>query len=176
MRVAQHKTFLDDVMPEYQFSERHSIGVHATPKQVMQAVRESTFGDMRSLTTLLRVRQAALRIHERGELLRDKRIFDAFAASGFLSGGNEHEAVLYGASNARTHERPHVQTLEEFSAYGEPGGVKMAFGFNAEDLGDGWCVVTTETRVFALDRFTRRGMARYWRLIVPGSGLLRRQT
>jgi hypothetical protein len=82
---------------------------------------------------------------------------------------------LYGASNARTHERPHVQTLEEFSAYGEPGGVKMAFGFNAEDLGDGWCVVTTETRVFALDRFTRRGMARYWRLIVPGSGLLRRQ-
>ncbi len=27
----------------------------------------------------------------------------------------------------------------------------------------------------ALDDATRRGMGRYWRLIVPGSGLLRRQ-
>lgn len=26
-----------------------------------------------------------------------------------------------------------------------------------------------------LDQATRQGMARYWRLIVPGSGLLRRQ-
>lgn len=33
----------------------------------------------------------------------------------------------------------------------------------------------TETRVLALDDYNGRIMGRYWRLIVPGSGLLRRQ-
>jgi hypothetical protein len=51
----------------------------------------------------------------------------------------------------------------------------MAFDFNVEDAGGGWSTLSTETRVLATDDATRRGMGRYWRLIVPGSGLLRRQ-
>ncbi len=65
-RVAQHKTVIDDVMPEYQFFEKHSVRIHARPEQVMQAVRQSTFGDMKSLATLLKIRAAALRIHDTG--------------------------------------------------------------------------------------------------------------
>ena len=34
-RVAQHKTRLDDIMPEYQFFEKHSARIHARPEQVM---------------------------------------------------------------------------------------------------------------------------------------------
>ena len=47
IRVAEPKTRLDEIMPGYQFSERHSVQIHAQPEQVMQAVRESTFGDMK---------------------------------------------------------------------------------------------------------------------------------
>jgi hypothetical protein len=39
----------------------------------------------------------------------------------------------------------------------------------------GWCSITAEARVIAVDADTRRGMGRYGRLIVPGSGLLRLQ-
>ena len=53
-RVEQPRTRLDEVMPEFQFFERHSVRVHAQPEQVMQAIRESTFGDMKSLATLLK--------------------------------------------------------------------------------------------------------------------------
>src|SRR5215471_15786784 len=56
IRVAQTRTRLDEIMPDYQFSETHSARIHARPEQVMQAVRESTFGDMKSLATLLKVR------------------------------------------------------------------------------------------------------------------------
>jgi len=35
IRVAQHRTVLDDIMPEYQFFERHSARIHARPQQVM---------------------------------------------------------------------------------------------------------------------------------------------
>ena len=175
IRVAQHRTVLDDIMPEYQFFERHSARIHARPEQVMQAVRQSTFGDMKSLVTLLKIRGAALGAHDTGNFLQDKRVLDAFSESGYLSGGSEHEIVMSGVWNARQNRRPDVRTLQEVAAYREQGAVKMAYDFNVEDAGGGWSTLSTETRVLALDDFTSRGMGRYWRLIVPGSGLLRRQ-
>jgi len=36
------------------------------------------------------------------------------------------------------------------------------------------CTVTTETRVYATDASSRRRFATYWRLIYPGSALIRR--
>lgn len=175
IRVAQHRTLLDDIMPEYQFSERHSARIHARPEQVMQAVRESTFGDMKSLVTLLKIRGAVLRIHDTGGFLQDKRVLDAFSASGYLSGGSEHEIVMCGGANVRAKRRLEARTVQEFADDREQGGVKIAYDFKVEDAGGGWSTISAETRVVALDDFTRRGMGRYWRLIVPGSGLLRLQ-
>jgi hypothetical protein len=175
IRVAQPRTRLDDIMPECQFFERHSARIHARPEQVMQAIRQSTFGDLKSLVTLLKIRGAVLRIHDTGDFLQDKRVLDAFSASGYLFGGSEHEIVMFGVWNVRANRRPEVRTLQEFADYREQGAVKMAYDFNVEDAGGGWSTISTETRVLALDDFTRRGLARYWRLIVPGSGLLRLQ-
>jgi hypothetical protein len=175
IRVAQPRTLLDDIMPEYQFFERHSTRIHAQPQQVMQAVRQSTFGDMKSLVTLLKIRGAALQAHDTGEFAQDKRIFDAFSASGFVSDGSEREIVMCGGANVRAKRSLVVHTLQEFADYREQGAVKMAYYFYVEDAGGGWSTISTETRVVATDDFTRRGMGRYWRLIVPGSGLLRRQ-
>ena len=173
IRVAQPRTRLDDVMPEYQFFERHSARIHARPEQVVQAVRQSTFGDMKSLVTLLKIRAAALRLHDTGDFLLNKRVLDAFSESGYLYDGTEHEIVMFGVGNPS--RRPELRSLQEFAAYREQGAVKMAFDFNVKDAGGGWSTISTETRVLALDDFTRRGTGRYWRLIVPGSGLLRRQ-
>jgi hypothetical protein len=177
IRVAEHKTVLDDVMPEYQFSERHSARIHARPGQVMQAVRQSTFGDMKSLLTLLKIRGASLRTPSdgTGALSPDRLILGAFSASGYVSGGGEHELVMCGGANVRAKRPLAVRTLEECRDYRGPGAIKVAFNFNVEDAGGGWSTISTETRVVATDDSTRTGMSRYWRLIVPGSGLLRRQ-
>lgn len=175
IRVVQPRTLLDGIMPEYQFSERHSARVHAQPEQVMRAVYQSTFGDMKSLATLLKIRGAALRIHDSGEFLKDKQILDAFSASGYVVGGSEHEIVTCGGVNVRAKRSLEVRTLQECADYREQGAVKMAYDFYVDDAGSGWTTITTETRVLATDGLTSRGMARYWRLIVPGSGLLRLQ-
>ena len=177
IRVAQPRTRLDDIMPEYQFFERHSTRIHSQPEQVMRAVRQSTFGDMKSLAMLLKIRGAALRASSdgTGAFSQDKRILDAFSASGYILGESEHEIVMCGGANVRAKRILQVRTLQEFADYREQGAVKMAFDFNVEDAGGGWSAINTETRVLATDDLTRRGMARYWRLIVPGSGLLRRQ-
>jgi hypothetical protein len=176
IRVAQHKTLLDDIMPEYQFSERHSTRVHATPEQAMQAIRQSTFGDMKSLITLLKVRGAVLRIHDDKVFseLRNKPILETFAATGVM-GGNEREVMTCGGANVRAQRALGVHTLQEFADYREQGAVKQVFDFTVEDAGGGWSTITAETRMVATDDLTRRGLGRYWRLIVPGSGLLRLQ-
>lgn len=175
--VAQPTTRLDSIMPEYQFFEKHSTRIHARPGQVIQAVRQSTFGDMHALSTLLKVRGAALRVssQENDAFARDKRVLDVFSASGYALGGSDRELVMCGGANAREKRVLHPNTLEECASDREPGAVKMAFNFNAEDAGGGWSTVTTETRVLVLDDSARGLMSRYWRLIVPGSGMLRRQ-
>jgi hypothetical protein len=175
IRVAQPSTGLDRVMPEYQFSERHTTRAHARPEQVIKAVRESTFSDMKSLRTLLRIRAAVVRDPGVGDGLHQRRVLEAFASSGYLFDAGEHEVTMFGAVNAREQRRPDVRTAQEFVDYHESGGVKMAFDFRAEDAGGGWSTISTETRVMATDPATRSGMGRYWRLIVPGSGLLRRE-
>ena len=125
-RVAQPRTRLDEIMPEYQFSEKHSARIHARPEQVMQAIRQSTFGDLKSLVTLLKIRGAALRTPSPGQGdLQDKRVIDAFSESGYLLGGSEHEIAMFGVWNVRADRRPDVSTLQEFVDYREQGAVKM---------------------------------------------------
>jgi hypothetical protein len=174
IRVAQAKTRLDEIMPEYQFFERHSARIHARPEQVMQAIRQSTFADMKSLVTLLKVRQAFLREPFRAADFQDKRILAAFSASGFLSGGSEREILVCWAVNTRAMRLAEAHNLQELAADRDQGTIKTGIDFNVEDAGGGWSTVSAETRVAAFGD-AGRGMARYWRLIVPGSGLLRRQ-
>jgi len=46
--------------------------------------------------------------------------------------------------------------------------------FRIEDASSAACTLTTETRVYATDASTRRRLALYWRMIYPGSALIRR--
>lgn len=57
----------------------------------------------------------------------------------------------------------------------EPGTVRIAAGFRAEALAGGGSRIVTETRVAAVDERARRAFARYWRLVGPFSGLVRRR-
>ena len=117
-----------------------------------------------------RVRAAIDDIFDTFPVLRERR----HQPSGYLSGGSDHEIVMGGGGNVPARRALGAHTLQEFADVRDPGTVKMAFNFFADDAGDGWSNVTTETRVLAIGDVSR-GMARYWRLIVPGSGLLRRQ-
>ena len=174
LRAAQPKTLVDEIMPEYQFSEVHRTRVHAPREQVMRAIREATFNDMTSLTTLLKIRGVVLRAPSHAEEFQNRRILEAFQASGYLTGTSDHEIALFGAVDIRAQRRPDLRDLQQLAAYRAPGTVKMAFGFDVHDAGNGWCDVNAETRVAVIGEVAT-GMARYWRLILPGSGLLRRQ-
>lgn len=55
-----------------------------------------------------------------------------------------------------------------------PGFALAAANFRVEDAGPGACTVSTETRIWATDASAERRFAHYWRVIYPGSALIRR--
>jgi hypothetical protein len=64
---------------------------------------------------------------------------------------------------------------EEFAAFDQPGYAKMAANFRLAPIACGRAVqLSTETRVACTDTASARRFARYWQLIRPASGAIRR--
>ncbi len=64
-------------------------------------------------------------------------------------------------------------TPDDFKALHAPGFALAALNFRLEDAAHGETVLTTETRVYATDASTRKKFGAYWRVIYPGSALIR---
>jgi hypothetical protein len=70
-------------------------------------------------------------------------------------------------------DSPAFRDASGFVGFREPGYAKVATNFSALPLGD-ITELRTETRVLTTDPASRRAFGRYWRIIRPWSGLIRR--
>jgi hypothetical protein len=62
---------------------------------------------------------------------------------------------------------------QEFARLDRPGSAKAGMNFLVADAGGGWTRLRTETRVYATDEAARLRFGLYWRVIYPGSSLIR---
>jgi hypothetical protein len=62
----------------------------------------------------------------------------------------------------------------EFKDLSQPGLALAAMDFLIDETRAGSCTLSTETRVYATDTASRRRFGAYWRVIYPGSALIRR--
>ena len=156
--VAAPQTDLDRAMPVWQFGEYHATRVRATPDRVDAAIRQVTADEILLFRTLTWVRSPRLSQRDGGTILRPPStptpLFEVVLRSGFMKIGDRpsHEIVL-ATRIAR--------------------GVNATINFRVAPAGDGASDVTTETRVFAADPEALRAFAAYWRVIYPGSALIR---
>jgi hypothetical protein len=68
---------------------------------------------------------------------------------------------------------PPVYTAADFMAYRQGGHVRVAFNMKVVERGDQTCLLSTETRIDGNDAQATRVFARYWRIIFPGSAIIR---
>jgi hypothetical protein len=66
-----------------------------------------------------------------------------------------------------------VADAGEFRSFADAGYAKIAFNMRVEAAEPGWCKVSTETRIRATDQAARTAFTRYWRVVYPGSALMR---
>jgi hypothetical protein len=161
---------LDDVMPQYDFSERHEKRV-AAPKDAVRRAIDS----WRPPRTPTRLLFALRRIPAPSGTLRE------WAASlGFLVLAETDDELVLGqigrfwALNERT-ALVSPKTVDEFLRFEDPRYARTAMTVRVETLDSGETRLYTETRVQALGPGARRRFRLYWLLIRPFSGLLRHE-
>lgn len=178
LRAGEPSSRLDAFLPEYHFYERHEMRIPAAPDRVFAALRQVTFDDIGVMRTLGSIRNIAMgaRVQAGQNPLAGMPVIEIMSKgrTGFFPLDAGERELVFGMAgqpwnNAAVRLKP-----DEFRGWLPAGNVKIAFNFAAQDLGNGWSLVTTETRVQATDDAARRKMAKYWRLIYPGSGMIRR--
>jgi hypothetical protein len=165
-------------MPRFDSRSRHAIEVHAPAQAVSTAVEAVTVKEVRFLRELEFIR-ALPRLAATGRLdvpTVNAPLVLSFRRGAVLLGARPPEVVLAGAIGCFWRLAGNVPVVfgspEEFLTFSEPGFAKAVVGFRLDQRG-AEVLVTTETRFAATDEATHRLMSRYWRLIRPGSNLIR---
>lgn len=172
---------LDSFMPLYHFNEVHSIRIDAPPDRIFRAIKALTLPEIRLAHMLFWIRAlpARLRGTRAARPLRTKPILEVAADSNFLLLAEEtnRELVLgtigqfwrlEGGASVR------ISNPQEFLAFDRPEYAKATLNFSLEEQIAGQYRLRTETRIHVPDPQARRRFAAYWRVIYPGSALLRR--
>jgi len=147
---------LDRLMPQFQFSERHTLHIEAPPERVYAAIRAVTAGDIRFFRTLTSIRRL-------GRPLRP----------GILH-APENEPILDLATRTSFRWLANEPPRELVVGTRVARDTDAVMNFMVVPDGRGGSNVSTETRVHASTDSAARAFRIYWRVILPGSDIIRR--
>jgi len=175
-RLPGPRMAIDEVLPSYEFGEHHEILVAAPPERVLAATRAVTAREIRLFRLLTWLRSPRFSRGGRESILNpraERPILDVALRSGFVLLREEPgREIAFGAVVCCAPRVP-PRSAEEFQALS--GSLARAvMNFHVEDAGGGRSRLVTQTRVAATDAEAERVFARYWRVIYPGSALIRR--
>ena len=163
-------------MPSYQFGEHHEILVAAPPDRVLAAARAVTAREIRLFRLLTWLRSPRWPGSGRESILNpgaDQPILDVALRSGFVLLREEKDRELVFGAVVCCDVRVPPRSAEEFQAL-QGSLARAVMNFHVEDAGGGMSRLVTQTRVATSDARSERVFARYWRVIYPGSALIRR--
>src|SRR5215831_13072994 len=192
VRVAAPRTQLDQFVPAYQFNEFHSVRIAAPKDKVYTALKQVTAEEILFFHTLVWIRRVGRPGPE--SILNpppNTPLLQVATRTSFIKLAEEvNQEFLVGTLVAaprgwRPSGEPTPRAFMTLERSGQPGFVLATMNFRLEDCAapalnpaspsssTSCTLLTTETRVYATDAPTRRAFARYWRVIYPGSSLIR---
>ncbi|HVH72808.1 MAG TPA: hypothetical protein VNB49_17100 [Candidatus Dormibacteraeota bacterium] len=176
-RVATPAMHLDEFVPVYQFGEFHAIRIQAPRERVYAAIREVTADEVCLFRTLTWIRRFGRPGPE--SILNappGKPLLEVALGTSFLKLAEEPDREIVLGTLVAAPQGTRLKkdsTPDDFKALREPGFTLAAINFNLEDSGKRETLLTTETRVYGTDAAARKKFGTYWRLIYPGSALIR---
>jgi hypothetical protein len=156
LQVASVASAIDEAMPAYQFVEHHETTVRARPEDVIRAINEVTARDIRYFRLLTWIRNPHIRRTRESILAAppDKPLLGVALARGFVElPGRPDREIVVGVRVATA--------------------VRAVMNFAVHPDGQGGSLLSTETRVLAENTAGLRSFTMYWRVIYPGSALIR---
>jgi len=179
---------LDNIIPEYDFTEVHTIRIKANPEIIFHSIKDVTPAEISGIMHLL----LFLRSLPEKAVGRDSKTMDVgepvlsgMLRNGFTKLGEDAPRefvfglIVPGKIGRVWHKSsgPGISIADagEFLTFNQPDYLRVAANFLVMDEGErGFCTVRTESRTRALSAQSRRDFTPYWRIIRPFSGLIRR--
>jgi hypothetical protein len=155
-RIAVRQSRIDDFMPVWQFSETHTTHVNAPPERTFASIRPVTVNEIFLFQTLIAIRRMGR------------------PAPPSIMNAPENEPLLHVATRTSFRYLADEPPREMVLGTRVAPNVVAVMNFLVTPDGRGGSNLSTETRVLAKDDRSRRGFAVYWRIIHPGSDIIRR--
>jgi hypothetical protein len=170
------QTLLDTFLPTYQFSERHTAWVNASPREVLDVIMNYDFTADGFTAALMALRRLPARVL--GKMLPHVAMPENFTMRTFTplarDGDREMAAGLVGRFWRLDGGLVPIADADAFLHYAEVGVPKLVMNFSAEPDGSR-TRLSTETRVYCPDALSQLCFTPYWYAIRLGSGLIRRR-
>jgi hypothetical protein len=151
---------LDEVLPRFDANEVHMVALTCSPERAVELALSAPAAPDRIVAVLFRMR--GLTPAATIQALFDRMGFEALAST--------PTEIVLAAAGTPWRLRGGIRSF----ATAGPGTVRMAADIRAVPAGGG-CVLSTETRIQAVDDRARRAFRRYWLIVRPFSGLIRRR-
>jgi hypothetical protein len=168
---------IDTLLPVYSFNEYHEVIINASIDEVKHALQTTGVRDIPVILLLMKIRGISEYDKDMSDLVTNNQTMESsFKSPDFnfiVANPFELLTLMIMKASAKT-PPPAINTLQEFKAFSEPGYVKIAVNFLFKNLNNGQTLVSTETRNFPLSPADSRIFGRYWRIIYPGSAIIRR--
>lgn len=163
---------LDDFLPRFNFSERHSIDISAPVSRIMNAVAAWRNEDDPLVRAAIRLREMPARLFGCGRQrhldLTDFTVLERRGDTALIYG-------LIGAFWQADYGLCDIPSTDAFLTPRHDDVCKLALGFSIQQGPHGTRRLVTETRVLCVTDRARRRFTPYWYLIRPVSGLIRRR-
>ena len=174
---------LNRFLPEFHYHEIHQVAIRASAASAFRAIHEVTPAELQvPVHFLFFLRSLPTRLLKRNkrDLNHSEPILKQIMEVSFVLLGEEIncEVVLgiigkfWQATSDDPSNRKPAKDAREFMEFDKPGYAKAIMNFQVIEEDD-HVVVRTETRIQALDEQARSKFRFYWRLILPGSALIR---
>ncbi|MFO1340556.1 MAG: hypothetical protein U1F53_20430 [Burkholderiaceae bacterium] len=181
MSPSAHDTRADplvDLLPQWQFEERHARLVAATPQATLAAAAAYRPSGDRLVGMFVALREAPGRLLARLGGRNALAARPSFGFDDFTPIGEGPGWLAFGLVGRFWQADYGLRRLDgggdAFRAFTEPGTARLLLGFQAEADG-AQTRLRTVTRVHCPDAQSQARMRRYWWLIRPVSGWIRRR-
>lgn len=177
-KAATATTKLDEWMPRWQVDERHTIEIAAPPEKVFASIHAVRADEILLFRTLVAIRRCGATGPE--SILNppeEQPLLDVATRTSFILLTNDApREIVVGTVITAPREARATGKLEPdlFRKTLRPGVALATMNFLVAPNGRAGSTVTTETRIYANTPAVLRRFGVYWRIIHPGSDLIRR--
>jgi hypothetical protein len=155
-------------LPVYHYAERHTILIHKLPHEIYPLVDQLDFHESRLIRFLFALRGLPSIMVRKEGLIRNRFVELERVTN---------EEIIIGLIGQFWRPSGNLQKFEphQFAGFQTNGFSKGTWNFKIIPQPDGTSEVETETRIYCLGENTKKKFSRYWLIIRPLSGIIRRE-